>query len=113
MRFKPPEAKKVGWKGKGWRSCNDMVVNEYGDVAPPHLRCSRCYRIVTRGQIGIRGACMCGFRKMNPCTELTIPDIVLMTFGLFPLTPWEIKRVRPISTRLGHRLRSYVFQFAG
>jgi len=104
------KAKSGGWKNKGWRSCNDLIRPGLEGV-PRYFRCSRDYRLVTHGQVRQFGSCTCGFRKLNPSLGLTWTEIILLKLGWFPLQGWEKDDIRPITSRLGNRFRSYLLRF--
>jgi len=91
-------AEKRGWLYEGWRKCEDLH-----DV-PRYLRCQRCLRLVTHGQID-HGGCICGNRRICPALALTWPEAVLLKLGWFPLTPHEHGRIKPVFARLGARFR--------
>ena len=97
MKFRPPKEPPITWRTSGWRRCGDVFIRGAVENAPRYLRCMRCYRLVTHGQVST-GGCVCGFRKLNPARELTWPEILLLKLGWFRLTPWEAKDIRPFFT---------------
>lgn len=105
LKFEP----KTGWRHARWRNCKDVMITGVIENVPRYLRCMRCYRLVTHGQIAC-GGCACGNRKLNPCLELTIPEMVLLKLGWFPLTLWEHDAIQPICAWLGVTVRPKVFR---
>lgn len=103
--------KRASWKQQGWRSCQDLHIKEVASGSPRYLRCMRCYRLVTHGQIS-KGGCSCGFRKLNPCLELTLVEMALLKFGWFPLRAFERDCIKPLCPRLGLKLRTLLFRLA-
>lgn len=103
---------RTGWKHAGWRNCQDVKIAGSIENAPRYLRCMRCYRLCTHGQLAY-GGCGCGNRKLNPCLELTLVEMGLMKLGWFPLTEWERHAIRPIFPWLGVTVRPRVFRLVG
>ena len=100
----------TGWRQRDWRSCKDFTSGEYAGT-PRWLRCMRCYRLVTHGQIQF-GGCACGFRKLNPCLELTTPEMLLLKLGWFPMVEFEREAVRPFLPFLATSLRPRLLRIA-
>ena len=94
MNFGIRKTATKGWRYEGWRSCADLNIPGEIEGAPAYLRCMRCYRLVTHGDVKL-GGCVCGFRKLNPCLALTWPEILLLKLGWFPLVARERKAIRP------------------
>lgn len=100
-----------GWRHAGWRSCADVFLPGVVQDVPRYLRCMRCFRLVTHGQYQL-GGCSCGFRKLNPCLELTLAELVLLKLGWFPLMGWEREAIRPLFAWLSTRIRPRVLRWA-
>ncbi len=102
---KPIKSKTVKrtWKNSGWRMCAD---DRQG--CPRYLRCTRCFSVVTHGQIDL-GGCVCGERKLNPARELLWGEILMLKFGWYVLNSGETNAIRPIAPRLGNRLSHSIF----
>jgi hypothetical protein len=83
----------TGWKYEGWRACKDLD-RAMGGI-PRYLRCMRCYRLVTHGDVSL-GGCICGNRKLNPANGLTWVEIALLKMGWFRLKDWEIEAIHPL-----------------
>ena len=92
-------AQKQGWLYTGWRKCQDV----HG--VPLYLRCQRCLRLVTHGQIET-GGCLCGNRRVCPALALTLAEAVLLKLGWFPLRPFERERIQPLGAGLGAAVRA-------
>lgn len=111
MRFGPAKPVPPSWRTTGWRSCEDVMLPGVIEGAPRYLRCLRCYRLVTHGQIQT-GGCICGYRKLNPCLRLTWAEILLLKLGWFPLVPWEREAISPLFASAASRMRARVLAWA-
>ena len=94
---------KSGWRHVGWRSTRDLTEDSAKGV-PRWLRCIRCNRLVTHGQIAT-GGCICGERKLTSARILTWWEITLLKLGWFPLNEREIQGVHPLIVLLGWHVR--------
>jgi hypothetical protein len=92
-------AQKTGWLYRSWRKCGDV-----NDV-PRYLRCQRCLRLVTHGQIET-GGCLCGNRRICPALALTWGEAVLLKLGWFPLSPVERASIKPVFAGMGVGIRT-------
>lgn len=93
-------AQRTGWLYTGWRKCEDV-----GGV-PKYLRCMRCFKLCTHGQINV-GGCVCGNRRVCPALALTWREALLLKLGWFPLLPSEQQAIRPWSTQLLAQWRAW------
>lgn len=105
----PPNVSDQGWRNHAWRNCADITAAGLFENTPRYLRCMRCYRLVTHGEVSM-GGCICGNRRLNSATELTWVEIVLLKVGWFPLTIWETNAIRPLIPRLAYSLRLALFR---
>jgi hypothetical protein len=99
-------AAKRGWLYTGWRKCEDV------ETVPKYLRCHRCFRLVTYGQIE-QGGCVCGNRRLCAALALTLAEACLLKFGWFRLAAREQQRIRPLVPRLGVAIRHAIFRPLG